>query len=195
MTQPHDQAISDVLDRLEEAARDDEVSVQEIMDHLGRKSFAALILVASLISASPASAIPGLTATVGVIVLIMVAQMLVGRDHAWLPDFIARRRVPSARVRQAVGWLRRPVGSVERFLRPRLGFLVHRPVLYLPLLAIMSIALVMPFLEIIPTSGSIASVAIALFAAGLLTRDGLLVLLALVVVAGVPALIWRFVAG
>jgi hypothetical protein len=195
MTQPHDQAISDVLDRLEEAARDEEVSVQEIMDRLGRKSFAALILVASLISASPASAIPGLTATVGVIVLIMVAQMLVGRDHAWLPDFIARRRVPSARVRQAVGWLRRPVGFVERFLRPRLGFLVHRPVLYLPLLAIMSIALVMPFLEIIPTSGSIASVAIALFAAGLLTRDGLLVLLALVVVAGVPALIWRFVAG
>lgn len=195
MTAPHDQAISDVLDRLEEAARDDEVSVQEIMDHLGRKSFSALILVASLISASPASALPGLTATVGVIVLIMVAQMLVGREHAWLPNVVARRRVPSARIRQGVAWLRRPVAFVERFLRPRLGFLVHRPVIYLPLLVIMAIALVMPFLEIIPTSGSIASVAIALFAGGLLTRDGLLVLLALVVVAGVPALIWRFVAG
>ncbi len=59
----------------------------------------------------------------------------------------------------------------------------------------MAVALATLFPEIIATSGSTASVAVALFAAGLLARDGLLVLVAVVVVTGVPALVWRFVAG
>jgi hypothetical protein len=43
----------------------------------------------------------------------------------------------------------------------------------------------MPFMEIVPTSGSIASAVIALFAAGLLTRDGALMLFALFLLSGI----------
>ena len=42
-------------------------------------------------------------------------------------------------------------------------------------LLILGLALVMPVMEVIPTSGSLASAVIALFAAGLLTRDGAVV--------------------
>lgn len=192
MSDTRDRAISEILDRLEEAVQGDAVSVAEIMDHLGQKSFAALILVPALIAASPASAIPGLTSAVALIVGLMVGQMLLGRDQAWLPGFLARRKLPSARVCQAVAWLRRPVAFVERFLRPRLSFLVKWPLIYLPLLACLAIALVMPLLEVIPMSGSIASAAIALVAAALLTRDGVLLLLAGGLILIVPILLWQF---
>jgi hypothetical protein len=186
-----DRAISDVLDQLEAAVHDDSISVGEIMDQLGQRSFAALILVPALIAASPASAIPGLTSAVALIVALMVVQMLWGREEAWLPQFLAKRRIPSERVCQAVGWLRRPVAFVERFLRPRLSFLVQRPWVVLPLLVALGITLVMPFLEVIPMSGSIASTAIALFAAAMLTRDGVLLLIALAVVLVIPVLVWQ----
>lgn len=192
MPHPPDHAISDVLDRLEESLHEGEVTVGEVMSHLGQHSFAALILLPSLISASPASAVPGVTSVVALIVVVLVVQMLVGRRCAWLPSFLARRKIAANKLEQGVRWLRKPVGVVERFVRPRLTAVFHRPLLLLPLLAILAVACVMPFLEVIPLSGSIASVAIALFATGLLTRDGLLVLAGLGFVAAVAALAVRW---
>ncbi|WP_422785329.1 exopolysaccharide biosynthesis protein [Qipengyuania benthica] len=56
---------------------------------------------------------------------------------------------------------------------------------FLPLFLILALTLFMPFMEIVPTSGSIASAVIALFAAGLLTRDGALMLFALFLLSGI----------
>jgi hypothetical protein len=180
------QALSEVLDRLEESVEGKTVAVGKIVERLGRHSFAALMLVFALISTSPASAIPGVTAVVAAIVLLLVVQMVAGRECVWLPAFVTRRELAADKLCKGIGWLRRPVRFVERFLRPRLGFLYERPWLYLPLLLILGLTLVMPFMEAIPTSGSLASAVIALFAAGLLTRDGVLGLLSLALLAAIP---------
>ena len=81
---------------------------------------------------------------------------------------------------------------MERFLKERLTWLLHRPWLYLPQVLILGLTLFMPFMEVIPTSGSIASAVIALFAAGLLTRDGGLVALSLILLLAVPVAVWQF---
>ncbi|WP_372622550.1 exopolysaccharide biosynthesis protein [Falsiroseomonas sp.] len=192
MTQERTRALSDVLDRLEGSVHDEHIAVQEVLEKLGHKSFAALMLVFSLISTSPASAIPGITATVAVIVFILVVQMIAGRDCVWLPGFITRRHMSSAKLCKGIGWLRKPVSFVERFLKPRLTFLLHRPWLFLPLILILGLTLFMPFMEVIPTSGSLASAVIALFAAGLLTRDGALVVVSLILLLAVPVAAWQF---
>ena len=184
--------MSDVLDQLESSAHGDSVPVGEVVETLGRKSFASLMLIFSLISTSPASGIPGITATVALIVFILVVQMLLGRDCVWLPEFVTRRRMSTKKLCKGIGWLRGPVEFVERFLRPRLGFLLHRPYIYLPLVLILFLSMGMPLLEVIPTSGSIASAVIAFFAAGLLTRDGALVVVSLALLLGIPIAIWQF---
>jgi hypothetical protein len=185
-------ALSDVLDQLEKAAHGKSIPIGEVVEHLGRKSFASLMLIFSLISTSPASAIPGITATVAVIVFLLAVQMIVGRDCVWLPDFVARRHMSTAKLCKGIGWLRKPVQWVERFLRPRLTFLLHRPWIFVPLVLILALTLVMPVLEAVPTSGSIASAVIALFAAGLLTHDGALVAGSLILLLGVPAATLHF---
>ncbi len=185
-------ALSDVLDQIEASAHGESIAVAEVIETLGHRSFASLMLVFSMLAASPASAIPGMTATVAVIIFILVAQLIVGRDSVWLPGFITRRRMPTARLRQGIGWLRRPVHFVERFLQARLTFLLHRPWLWLPLFLILGLTLFMPFMEFIPTSGSIASAVIALFAAGLLTRDGALVMMSMALLLAIPLAVWHF---
>ncbi|HEV7277824.1 MAG TPA: exopolysaccharide biosynthesis protein [Devosiaceae bacterium] len=192
MSKEQVRALSDVLDQLEKSAKDESVTVEDVIEQLGHRSFASLMLIFSLISFSPASAIPGITTTVAVIVFILVVQMIVGRDCVWLPDFIIRRRMPTDKLCKGIGWLRKPVGVVERLLQARLTYLLHRPWILLPLILILGLTLFMPFMEIIPTSGSIASAVIALFAAGLLTRDGVLVLVSLLVLLSIPALVWYF---
>lgn len=185
-------ALSDVLDQLESSASGESIPVQEVVEHLGRKSFASLMLIFSLISTSPASAIPGITTTVAAIVFILVVQMIMGRECVWLPGFIGDRRMSTAKLCKGIGCLRKPVRFVEGFLRPRLTFLLHRPWIYVPLVLILLLTLFMPFLEIIPTSGSLASAVIAVFAAGLLTRDGFLVVISLLLLSAVPLAIWHF---
>jgi hypothetical protein len=118
--------------------------------------------------------------------------MIVQRDCVWLPGFITRRHMSTAKLCKGIGWLRKPVHFVERFLRPRLTFLLHRPWIFLPLILVLALTLFMPFMEVIPTSGSIASAVIAFFAAGLLTRDGGLVLVSLILLLGVPIAVWHF---
>ncbi|MBV7410727.1 exopolysaccharide biosynthesis protein [Maritimibacter sp. DP1N21-5] len=183
-------AISDVLDTLEASLDGDEVTVAHVVDQLGRASFASVMLMFSLISTSPASAIPGVTAVVAMLVLLLIVQMMIGRESVWLPKLIAHRKLDAEKVEKGVKWLRKPVGWVERFLRPRLTFLFHRPWLWLPMILIACLTLFMPFMEIVPTSGSIASAVIALFAASLLTRDGLLACLSFALLLLVPLTIY-----
>lgn len=190
MSEQH--ALSEVLDRLESAVAGRDITVQEVIERLGGKSFSSVMLIFSLISTSPASAIPGVTAVVAVISFLMAAQMLLGRDHLWLPGAITHKRLSAEKICKGIGWLRKPLHFVERFLKARLTFLVRPPWLYLPLLLIMALTLFMPFMELIPTSGSLASAVIALFAAGLLTRDGALVVAALILLLGIPVLVWKF---
>lgn len=192
MAEERTRALSDVLDHLESSAHGESIAVQEVIEKLGHKSFASLMLVFSLISTSPASAIPGITAMVAVIVFILVLQMIIGRRSVWLPGFITRRHMSTSKLCKGVGWLRKPVAFVERFLKPRLTFLLHRPWLLLPLSLILLLTLFMPFMEVIPTSGSIASAVIAFFAAGLLTRDGGLVVVSLIVLLAIPVAVWQF---
>lgn len=183
-------ALSDVLDSLHDSLDDDQVTVAHVVERLGHTSFASVMLIFSLISTSPASAIPGVTAVVAMLVLILILQMMVGRRTVWLPGAISRKRLDAAKLENGIRWLRKPVAWVERFLRPRLTFLFHRPWLWLPMILIACLTLVMPFMELVPTSGSIASAVIALFAASLLTRDGVLACLSFALLLAVPLTIY-----
>jgi hypothetical protein len=186
------QALSDVLDRLEETAQGESIAVGDVVERLGHRSFAALMLTFALVSTSPASAIPGLTTAVAALVFLLAVQMIAGRDCVWLPGVVTKRRMETATLRKGIGWLRGPVRFAERFLRPRLGFVYRRPIIYVPLILILGLTLLMPVMEAVPTSGSVASAVIAVFAAGLLTRDGALAILAALLLLALPVAVWQF---
>ncbi|WP_375176028.1 exopolysaccharide biosynthesis protein [Pseudooceanicola sp.] len=193
MTDDATHALSDVLDDLDRAATGEEVTIGTVVETLGHSSFAGLMLAFTLVSASPASAIPGITAIVAALVFILVAQMMVGRKSVWLPDFVVRRRMSTETLRNGISWLRKPVGFVERLLRPRMTWLFHRPWLWVFLILIMALTLFMPVMEIVPTSGSIASAVIALFAASLLTRDGIVAMMSLALLSVVPVTVYLWI--
>ena len=183
--------LSQVLDALASAAEGDAIRVEALVRTLGRHSFPALVLAPSLVAVSPASSIPGMTSTVGLLVATITAQMLWGRKSAWLPGFLTRREISCARLRSALHWLRRPVASLERVAKPRLDALVTRPLVILPISAMLAIGLMMPLLEFVPLSATIAGTLLTIYSVGLLIRDGLLLLLALGLSAAAPMGVWH----
>ncbi|MGB7406964.1 MAG: exopolysaccharide biosynthesis protein [Pontixanthobacter sp.] len=181
-----------MLDKLQDVLDGEKTTVREVVEHLGDKSFASLMLIFSLIAASPASAIPGITAIVAALVFMLVVQIIIGREHLWLPQFILDRRMSSATLRKGTDWLRKPVKFVERFLKPRLRFLLHPPWEYVSLILVLALTVFMPFMEVVPTSGSIAAAIIALYAIGRLTGDGAFVLAATMLLSAVPFALYYF---
>jgi hypothetical protein len=184
-----------ILDQLEEAGTEDYVSVAGVVETFGHRSFAALMLIFALIAVSPLSTLPGVTAAVALVEFLLVTQMIAGRRHVWLPSILGRRRLTGQRLRQAVAWLRRPVAFTERLLRPRLTYLTEKPLLHIWLILILVLTMVMPAMEFLPGSGTLASAVIALSAAAILTHDGALLVVAGLCLVGLAVLVIWLVAS
>ncbi len=173
---------------------DDTRSVGALVETAGARSFGPLLLLAELIVVSPISGIPGVPTVVGVVVALVSVQMLRGRRHFRLPGWIARRRVPGDKLRTAIAWTRRPARFADHLLRPRLLVLTDGIALYAVSLLCLGIAGVMPLLELVPFSASLAGAALAALGVALTLRDGLFGLVALLVIGGAAlALVQTFV--
>lgn len=195
MAKEHDtddtETLGDLLDRIDEAAPDEErVSLDAVVESVGRRSFGPLLLLAGLVTLAPlVGDIPGVPTIMAILVLLTAGQLLLQRDHFWLPRWMLDRSVERSKLERAVDWLRRPVGFMDRWLRPRLQRLVEGIGLRVVALVCVAIAAAMPVMEVVPFSANGAGLALTAFGLALVTRDGLLALLAFLVTGGTLALV------
>lgn len=156
------------------------VSVADLMDAIGERSFGPLLLVPSLIAVSPVGAIPGLPAITSAVIVLIAAQMLLRHEHFWLPGWLQRRSIDARKMEFGLQKSRPVVRFIDHLLRPRWGWLTRGPFLYAIAAFCLLIGLVTPILEIIPLGGIPPNAAIVAFSLAITARDGLWALLAFV---------------
>jgi hypothetical protein len=170
--------LEELLEQIEKAKKEgDPVSLESIVNAVGRRSFGPLLLMAGVILASPLSGIPGMPTAMSLLVLLIAVQMLWGREGFWLPRWLLNRSVQRGKVEKALGWLRPPARFIDRWLRPRLTALVQRAGAYVVAGVCILIAAGMPAMELVPFSATVAGVALAVFGLALVARDGVLALI------------------
>lgn len=175
MSRP-DQKLNDLLDRLSSAASDRDVSVDDVLSEMGNRAITPFILIIALLMITPLSGIPGAPTLAAITIVTLSAQALYGRRRLWLPQWILRLQVRSARLKTAVDWLRKPCAYVDRRSTHRLGFLTDGPMRWITLLMCAILPLFWPPLEMLPFFSTFGAMIVALFAFGLFTRDGAYVL-------------------
>lgn len=169
----------------EEPDENSKVSLGEVMDVVGRRSFGPLLLLAGLITLAPIIGdIPGMPTIMGIVVLLTSGQMLFGRHHFWLPGWVLNRSVKRKKLLKGVKWMRRPARFIDRLLRPRLTALTRDGGVSAIGVVSIIIALAMPAMEFVPFSANGAGAALTAFGLSLIARDGLLALIAFVFTAG-----------
>ncbi len=178
-----DRPVGDILARLAVLAQADRVTIAQIRAAFGEASFLSAMIIPALIVVSPLSAIFFLPTVMGLSVVLIAGQMLSGRRTLWLPRAIARLSLPGLRLGQSLAWLVRPGDWLDRQTRRRLGVLFVWPLRLIPVLGCLLSGLMMPFLELVPMASSVLGLAIILFALGLLARDGVFVILGLMLMA------------
>lgn len=188
--------LEQLLDRLREASEEGgQVSWRAVLREAGQRSFGPILLVAGITTLAPlVGDIPGVPTIIGAIVFLVAVQLLMKRDHFWLPDFLLERSVEKGKLHKALDWLQRPAHFIDRFLRPRLTILTRGSMVYLIAVVCLGIAAAMPVMEMVPFSANAAGAALTAYGLSLIAHDGLLALIALALTAAIIAvLVYNFI--
>ncbi|WP_417526000.1 exopolysaccharide biosynthesis protein [Marinovum sp.] len=189
MTARQPRTLGELADSILSVSDREKVSVETIVDAVGQRSLLPLLLVPALLCATPLSGVPGVSMVCGVAIAIISFQLLISVDEVWLPKRLLRQKVDGKALTKALKSSRSVISWVDRHTHNRLSVLFHRPLIYLPVILSLISGALMPFLEFIPFSSSVAAIGVSLLALSLLTRDGVFFLLALVPYAGLGWLI------
>jgi hypothetical protein len=154
------------------------VSVADLMDAIGERSFGPLLLVPSLIAVSPVGAIPGLPAITSVVIVLVSAQILVRHEHLWIPGWLARRSIDAGKMEKGLTKFKPVARFIDHMLLPRLPWLTRGPFFYAIALLCLLIGLVTPILELVPLGGIPPNAAVVAFSLAIVARDGVWALLA-----------------
>lgn len=178
--------LTGLLDAVKRSARREKVSLQEVLAGLGDRTFTPVILIICVLLVSPISGIPGVPTLAAILLVLLSLQALAGRRQIWLPQVFLNAKLGTGAVKSAVDWLQRPARWLDRNSTPRLQFLTEGPMRLLVLAQCAVIPLAWPALEVLPGATSFGAGTLALFAFGLLARDGLYILAGYVAMLAVP---------
>lgn len=172
---------------------DEKVSIDTIMDMIGRRSFGPMLLVAGLVILAPVIGdIPGVPSIMGMFVFLIAIQLLIGQEHFWLPNWLLERAISSEKLAKAVTWLQKPAHFIDKLIRPRMLIFVNGTAKYMIAVVCILIALMLPFMEVVPFSANAGGLALVAFGLALIAKDGLLSLFSFIL-TGLTA--WLIIAN
>lgn len=174
------EGVEGVLGELDElAAAKPRVCIGDVLDDFGERSFGVILLVAPLLELSPIGAIPGVPTFLAVVVALTAVQLLLGKDHVWMPQFVQSRSLSGRRLHKAVMKLRGIAHWLDEHSHGRLERLVDGVWLKAAAGIVIALACTVPPLELVPFASSAPMIAIAAFGLAITVRDGVLMLVAL----------------
>ena len=167
--------LSSDLEALREHSAGKSLTVGELEQALRGRGFAMLLLLLALpFCFIP---IPGLSTPFGIAVFLIGMRIAAGQKP-WLPAFVLRKRIPPERLAKVLAGGIRFARAMEKCVKPRMHFLQRWPgMMNLIGIGIASGGLLLLLPLPIPFSNTIPAWAVVFLTAGMMQRDGLLILL------------------
>lgn len=175
--------LSDVLREIVDQGDSPNITVGDLLRKLDGRAFGALLLIFAFPNVLPAP--PGLSGVLGLPLIYLSAQMMLGR-MPWLPPFIDNRSLSRENFRALIDRANPILARIEKLLSQRLNALTS-PLAerFLGALCLtLSLMLALP----VPLGNLMPALAICVIALGMLERDGYWIILGLA--TAVAAFAW-----
>jgi len=171
---------SDIVDYLQFSAEgfpEGPITFQQIVSSLGPRSFGLAILIFAVPMILPMP--PGIPMAAGFVIAIFGIQLLMGRLHLWLPQWLNGKTIERDVLIKAYSLAERYLGWMFRLAQPRLpqltGTFARRISGFL--FAVLGVLMILP----IPIIGNILpAFACTVLALGLTDRDGVIYLIGII---------------
>lgn len=178
--EPH--SVGDVLDKLRELADESEdgdgVQLGHAVEAFGSRGYGPFLVVTPLVEISPLGGVPGVPTTLAVIIFLIAIQIVIGREHLWLPGFLAKRTVSADKVRKVADKSEGIARFLDKWFHGRLPKLTQGPFVRIAGALVILLTLTVPPLEILPFATTAPMLAILAFGLALMVRDGALMIAA-----------------
>lgn len=178
--EPH--SVGDVLDKLRELADESEdgggVQLGHAVEAFGSRGYGPFLVVTPLVEISPLGGVPGVPTTLAVIIFLIAIQIVLGREHLWLPGFLAKRTVSADKVRKVADKSEGIARFLDKWFHGRLPKLTQGPFVRIAGALVILLTLTVPPLEILPFATTAPMLAILAFGLALMVRDGVLMIAA-----------------
>lgn len=109
--------LSSVLEELAEAHSGRDITVRAISSAMADRSFATFLVITSLMNMLPFP--PGSTLILGIPIIIVAMQMVVGRETVWLPQFFLKRTLKHETFSKVTTKIIPNLRKIEKWIRPR----------------------------------------------------------------------------
>lgn len=153
-----------------DADADGTVSVGEVLDRAGDRGYGFLLIILAIPAFIPVLP-PGTSTVLGLLIVLVALQMLLGSSKPWIPRRWRERRLAPTTVTQiqtkGLSLLRR----LERISYPRGGWLVHNGA-FLRWHAVVIIFMALILLSPLPFLNTLPALGMLLIGIGLLNHDG-----------------------
>lgn len=185
------QPLSQLLARIAADDTRERVSVADLLELAGDRAFGALMFVFALPNVVPTP--PGVSAVLGLPLILLAAQFLWGRRTPWLPRAISTRSIARTDLAAVISRMASPMRRLERVLKPRLDLLVSPAAERLLGFALLILAVIL-FLPI-PLGNMLPAVAICIVSLALVEHDGLAVLVGILIGVIAVTIVWGALFG
>ena len=166
---------SDVLSDAVEQYSTDYVTIGEMMFAMHERGFGLLMVIFVLPNSLPIPFPPGVTSLFAVPMAFLAAQMMMGREAAWLPSWIERRKMKRETVAKVISVAAPKMKKIEKLMRPRWTFAAtetgEKIIGCFCMIFAISIVIPLPWTNFIPGVGTL------IMSLGLLSKDGVMVVL------------------
>lgn len=167
-----------LLTSLVERTEGETVSIENLLNAVGRRAYGPLLLLLGFIAISPLTIVPGASWLIAFITLLIAGQIVIGRKLPWLPRKVLDAAFPRKILVQGVEAMRRPAFVMDKFVCPRLTFLTETPFVQMVAVACIVAALITFPLGFVPFGPLLPGITIMLIGLGLTSRDGMILILA-----------------
>lgn len=152
------------------ATAGDRISIGSLIDSLGDRSFAALLLFFAALNLLPLP--PGASAFLGAPMVLISGQMAWGSRRVWMPRAVRSKSISAEQFRTAVGWMAPKLERLEKLIRPRYWPFWRRQ--GERVVGVMALVLAILVTLPIPLGNWLPAFSIAILSLALSERDGIL---------------------
>ncbi|SEW04345.1 exopolysaccharide biosynthesis protein [Luteibacter sp. 329MFSha] len=148
------------------------ITVEQLLEPLRRRAFGFLLLLLAIPNFIPVPL--GIGGVMGVLVIALGVEMLIGLEHPWIPGFLRRRTMSREGLLRFLDRIAPVTRRLERICKPRVQRLTRRPFTFVSgaIMILVGILLALP----IPFTNYVFGAMLIAFAFALVERDGVLLL-------------------
>lgn len=187
---------SDVLEKVMTDHKADVITLLELKRALHERGFGILMVLFVIPCCLPVPVPPGVPLIFSIPLIFLSIQMILGYPAPWLPKRIARKQIKRKTLAVMIDKSAPILRRIEHFLRPRLSFAStktgERVVGFFIFVFAVVIALPLP----LPFSNFVPGIGILLMSLGLLSKDGVVIGLGMLVgLIGCGLVLAAFILG